>query len=133
MPLKFIDQLHMMEYYDDPIEYSKVLSDGLYSDPRYLPSEDDIVGSVYLMNAHLGLHSGQRSTIIESKTAYLDLITSRTPSIAELPESHIRKAAVENATVRGEVEKFYWFGSVTMHAAGIKVGGVELIRLHTHR
>jgi len=127
MPLEIVQQLDMMKRYDNTIDLAKVLSDGLYADPRYLPSENDIAASLHIMNMHLGLHNGQVSTIIKSDTAYLDLITSRTPSVTELAESHIRRAAVENATIQGEVEKFYWFGSVTMRAVGVKVAGVELI------
>ena len=127
MPLEIAQQFNMMKRYDSTIEFAKVLSDGLYEDPRYLPSEQEIGASLHLINMHLGLHNGDVSTIIKSEKAYFDLITSRTPSVTELPESHIVRAAVENATVQGDVEKFYWFGSVTMRAIGVKVNGVQLI------
>jgi hypothetical protein len=136
MPLEIHQQFGMMEQYEDSIEFAKVLSESLYADPKYLPSEEEISGAVGIANMHLGYRNGQVSTIIKAEKAYLDLITSRTPSISDLAESQIEKSIVENPIVQGEVERFYWFGSVTMHALGVKVAGVELFvperRLHTN-
>ncbi|MDB5180981.1 MAG: hypothetical protein JWO54_744 [Candidatus Saccharibacteria bacterium] len=126
----------MMEQYDDSIEFVKALAEGMYADPSYLPSEGEISGAVVIANMHLGSRTGQISTIIQAEKAYVDLITSQTPSIAELPESRIERSMIDKPTIQGEIERFYWFGSITMHALCVKVGGVEIIaperRLHTN-
>jgi len=90
------------------------------------PTENDIYAAVYVMNQHLMSVKQNVPTVIKAGEAYLDLPDDKM-DVEFLPESLIEQARVEQAIVRGRVERFHWFGSATLTAFGAQMYGVELI------
>jgi len=91
-----------------------------------LPAESDIYAAVHIMNEYLqGVH-GDVPALIKAGEAYLDPPADQM-DVEFLSEQVIAQARVEQAIMRGRIERFHWFGSATMSAFGVQMYGVELI------
>jgi len=133
MPIPEFKRLGVFEQVTSSIDLARELSIELETRSTP-PGESDIYAAVHVMNEHLRGVKGNIPAVIKSSEAYLDLPDDQT-DVEFLPESLIDQARVEQAIMRGRIERFHWFGSTTLTAFGVQMYGVELIspyrRYHT--
>ena len=128
MPIPEFNRMPSLQPITSSIDLARELSVELDTRDK-LPTEIDIFAAVRLMNQHLQAVKGDVPAIIKSGEAYLDL-PSDSIDAEFLAESDIQKSRVEQAIVRGRIERFHWLGSSTLSAFGVQMSGVELLAPH---
>ena len=125
MPIPEFKRLDVFQQVSSSIDLARELSIEL--DTRDSPpNENDIYAAVHVMNEHLRGVGGNVPALIKAGEAYVDLPDDQMDA-EFIHESLIERARVDQAIMRGRIERFHWFGSTTMTAFGVQMYGVELI------
>jgi hypothetical protein len=128
MPIHEFKQTEVFQQVTDSIDLARELSIELEMRP-IPPTEEDIFDAVYIMNQHLEGVTGQVPALITANEAYLDL-PADVSDAAFISSAAIEKTRIEQATMRGRIERFHWFGSTVLTAFGVQLYGTELITPH---